>query len=128
MKVWAYPQRVPHWCKLHVVLTRLGWTSGAADDHDLRTLFSNRTLDRGGVILDREGRREGKTTTVRERTINGRCTDVTKTRTDAVFTEAFGYSSLVNPRRHPCVEKTDVQATKMMREVEAGTFSWPVLA
>ena len=122
MKIWSYPIKVPHWSKLYVVLDHLGWNPGTEEDHVLRVLFSNRTLDKGGVILDRKGRRSGATTVVRSRTINGGCTDVTKHRTDVVFREAFGYTSLVNPRRQRAIEKTEIQATKQMREVEPGTM------
>lgn len=121
MKIWSYPSHIPTWSKLHVVVHRLGWTRGTESDHDVRILFSNRTLDKGGVILDRKGRRPGVSTVIRDKTINARCNDVTKLRTDVEFHRAFGYSSLVNPRKERSIEKTEVQATKEMREVPPGT-------
>jgi hypothetical protein len=125
MKVWFYPQRPGTWAKIHVLIKHLGWTYGTESDHDIRALFSNRTIDKGGVILDRKGRRKGSTTHVLPKTINGGCVDVTKSRTDAVFTQAFGYSSLVSPVNTDCVEKTEVQAVKGIREVRRGSPRQP---
>jgi len=122
MKVWFYPQRPGTWSKTHLVLRHLGWEYGTAEDHDIRGLFSNRSLDKNGVILDRKGRRTGETTTVLPQTINGRCTDVRKSRIDKVFAAIFGYSSLVDPATHDCVEKTEIQAIKSaIRKVPRGT-------
>jgi len=119
LKVLFYPTpEPPFWSKIYVGIHRLGYVIGTRADHDLRILFSGRTIDKDGIVLDRQGRRRGKTTKILHKTINGRCNDVSKTRVDRVFARVFGYSSLVDPRKHESVQKTEIQAIHDIRRVK----------
>jgi hypothetical protein len=46
--------------------------------------------------------------------VNGRCLDISKTRVEKVFREAFGYTMEVDPRTHvgPCVKKSNRNSTR----------------
>jgi hypothetical protein len=112
-KVWLYPHAPTDWTpKIRLAIRQLGWRYGTREDHDLRVYFSNRTIDKDGVILDRRGRRKGPTTTILPTTINGGCTDVSKSRVEEVFKATFGYGSFIDPRKSDVVMKTEIQSIK----------------
>lgn len=111
-KVWFYPNGLYKTAKLRLIVRRLGLQVGTREDHDLRVYFSHRTIDRDGVILDKRGRRRGETTQVLPNSINGGCTDVSKSRVEKVFRQVFGYGSFIDPRKSDVVQKTEVQAIK----------------
>jgi hypothetical protein len=54
------------------------------------------------------------------RTLNGRCTDISKVRVEAAFREAFGYAMEVDPRTHrgSCVKKSDANCAHDGQVVE----------
>lgn len=114
VRVWFYPwvpwNRKP---KLAKVLQTLGWEFGTKADHHLRIFFSKRTIDKNGLVLDRQGYRKEKTTQIFPKTINGGCTDVSKSYVEEVFREVFGYGSFVGPDGDDTVvQKTEIQAVK----------------
>lgn len=127
MKVWLYPTQPEGWVpKALMVVHRLGWELGTRDDHDLRIYFSKWTIDRDGLQWGREERiRGGKGTVVLPKSINGGCTDVSKSRVDRVLVRTFGYSSLVDPMTTACLEKTELQSWKAFRRVPKGTERKP---
>lgn len=59
--------------------------------------------------------------------INGRCTDISKSRVEQVFAEVFGYGTLVDPSKHhgPMVEKSEINAAHDGRIVEGPTEAKP---
>ncbi len=81
-------------------------TDNPEEPHHLVVRFEDKTDARIDNVISRLAERT--------QVLNLRCTDISKTRVDTIFTQVFGYSVMIDPLTHTgqCVEKSDKNFTK----------------
>ena len=105
--VLCYPEKPRSFHSLYLLLHNLGYTitNNPADTYDAVINFEDATFGRDLPEI--------KELCKNMRVINGECRDISKERVDAVFSEIFGYSSLVDPRTYQgkYVRKSNLNTT-----------------
>ena len=105
--ILCYPERPWSVYILYKIAHLMGCriTNNPKEHHDLVIRFEDTTYASVDHVLAKLAEQT--------RVLNLRCTDISKTRVDAIFTQVFGYSVTVDPLTHrgPCVMKSDQNCT-----------------
>jgi len=103
----CYPEKPRPFHNLYLILHNLGYriTNNPKEPYDVVIHFEDTTFGRHLPVMAELQEKH--------HVINAACTDISKERVDAVFSEVFGYSSFVDPRTYPgtYVRKSNLNTT-----------------